>query len=84
MAIVLIAQESTTDTNMNSDEPKNGFLVVSIKNDSDEVVQLHTQEGLICIQLQKWSSNKTRIRINAPHSIKITRETLSKETADGG
>lgn len=71
---------------MNSNEPKNGFLVVTVRNDSNEVVQLHTQEGLICIQLQKRDNNKNRtsMRINAPRSIKITRETLNEATSNGG
>ena len=77
-------QENSTDTKMNSNEPKNGFLVVTVRNDSNEVVQLHTQEGLICIQLQKWGENRTRMRISAPRSIKITRETLNEATSNGG
>lgn len=77
-------QENSTDTKMNSNEPKNGFLVVTVRNDSNEVVQLHTQEGLICIQLQKWGENRTRMRISAPRSIKITRETLNEATPNGG
>lgn len=84
--IVTLVQENSTDTKMNSNEPKNGFLVVTVRNDSNEVVQLHTQEGLICIQLQKRDNNKNRtsMRINAPRSIKITRETLNEATSNGG
>lgn len=82
--IVTLVQENSTDTKMNSNEPKNGFLVVTVRNDSNEVVQLHTQEGLICIQLQKWGENRTRMRISAPRSIKITREVVNEATPNGG